>query len=578
MPGTATSSPDQESSTDDGSTVSLPIIAIGSVALLLLAAGVAGRDLWFFSDDWNILADYHDGNLLEPFNGHLSLVPAGVYRILFHTTGLDSYLPYRLTGLVALAMLGFQLVRAAHVHLGSLRGDAAAPSRIGIVAAVVALSATAVLWNSAGQMNVLFPFLMNFSLPIAALLAIWWHLDRANDPDAAPVRHEVAASAWLVLALATSGLGLMTMAAVGVELMIGRAPWRRWALLAPGPLLWAAWYLDHRDSSDVSSDAVAVLSYSARMVLGATTSLTAGVQWLGVLLAVALVGYFAVAAWRWRSFDARTAGALAAPATFVLFTAVTRLDIVPAIPPDELRYSWAVGAYLVLAVVVAARRGSWFDVAVPVHIWTAAIIAASVVLALGATRLWRSMQDWNEQVATARPGLSTVLFATEAIGADRIDPDVVIPLSYVPVTTGGYLDAVADVGSPIASATADDLGGAAYNREVADALLVEQLGIRLSPGGRTVMRCESHPYDTAESGEYLLQPGEKVIIEANAPSRVRLARFATSSFEEIGYAEAGTSVLELPADDPSVATMTGLDQRWPYRLSVAPGVLVRRCS
>lgn len=69
-----------------------------------------------------------------------------------------------------------------------------------------------------------------------------------------------------------------------------------------------------------------------------------------------------------------------------------------------------------------------------------------------------------------------------------------------------------------------------------------------------------------------------MIIEANAPSWVRLARFATSSFEEIGYAEAGTSVLELPADDPSVATMTGLDQRWPYRLSVAPGVLVRRCS
>ena len=35
-------------------------------------------------DDWNILADYHDGNLLEPFNDHLSLVPAGIYRVLFH--------------------------------------------------------------------------------------------------------------------------------------------------------------------------------------------------------------------------------------------------------------------------------------------------------------------------------------------------------------------------------------------------------------------------------------------------------------------------------------------------------------
>lgn len=76
MPGTATSSPDQESSTDDGSTVSLPI-AIGSVALLLLAAGVAGRDLWFFSDDWNILADYHDGNLLSGSMGTSHWFPQG---------------------------------------------------------------------------------------------------------------------------------------------------------------------------------------------------------------------------------------------------------------------------------------------------------------------------------------------------------------------------------------------------------------------------------------------------------------------------------------------------------------------
>lgn len=209
------------------------------------------------------------------------------------------------------------------------------------------------------------------------MLAIWWHLDRANDPDAAPVRHEVAASAWLVLALATSGLGLMTMAAVGVELMIGRAPWRRWALLAPGPLLWAAWYLDHRDSSDVSSDAVAVLSYSAWMAPGCD-HIADG--WGAVARGVArrrvgrLLRRGRLALAELRRPDRRRSGrARDVRAVHSRHQAGHRAG---AIPPDELRYSWAVGAYLVLAVVVAARRGSWFDVAGPVHTWTAAIIVA----------------------------------------------------------------------------------------------------------------------------------------------------------------------------------------------------------
>lgn len=75
------------------------------------------------------------------------------------------------------------------------------------------------------------------------------------------------------------------------------------------------------------------------------------------------------------------------------------------------------------------------------------------------------MQDWERQVATARPGLSTVLFATEAIGADsdrsrRRDPAL--------LCSGDHRRLPGcrrHVGSPIASATADDLGGAAYNRE-----------------------------------------------------------------------------------------------------------------
>jgi hypothetical protein len=547
----------------------LPLLALGAAAALLLAAALAGRDLWFFSDDWNIYADYHAGGLLEPFNGHLSLVPAGIYLVLFHTVGVDSYLPYRLSGLIALAVLAFQLVRFAHSRLGDRGPDALARGAV-----VVALAVAAVLWNSAGTMNLLFPFLMNFSLPIAALVAIWWHLDRADGDDAPhALRHEVLASLWLCLALGTSGLGLMTLAAVAVELVVSRAPWRRIAVMAPGPVLWAVWYLGHRDANQISTDVAAVVAYSARMFLGATTSLAAGSTVLGVLLALATVAFFVVAAWRWRSLDARTLGALAAPATFIVFTAVTRLDIVPAIPPDELRYSWAVAAYLVLAAVVAARRTALFDVEVPRGAWLAVAAVALAVLSVGAVRLWGSMQDWNRQVAEARPGLSTVLFATEAVGAERIDPDVVIPLSYVPVTTGGYLSAAADVGSPIATATAEDLGGAVYNRQVADQLLVEQLGIRPEPSG--IDGCSGAQTVTPDQdGSYTLQPGQRVFVAdasgAGSP-RVRLARFAPVD-DAIELEPAGeTFDLALPLDDPSVARLPGLDRLWPYRVTVDGG-------
>ena len=53
------------------------VAAAVSIGGLLALVAVLGRHLWFFSDDWNILVEYHDGNLLEPFNGHLSTIPAG---------------------------------------------------------------------------------------------------------------------------------------------------------------------------------------------------------------------------------------------------------------------------------------------------------------------------------------------------------------------------------------------------------------------------------------------------------------------------------------------------------------------
>ncbi|MCZ7629564.1 MAG: hypothetical protein M5U19_11145 [Microthrixaceae bacterium] len=376
--------------------------------VLVMAAAWIGRRLWFFSDDWNILAGYHSGNLTEAFNGHLTLVPAGIYQLLFHTAGVESYLPYRLAGLLSLVVLGFQVARWTMSWVGPV---------------LATLAVTAVMWNSSGASNVMFPFLMNFSLPIAALLAIWWHLDRlrtkrdeptGSGADPASRADLVAIALWMSLALATSGLGVMTAAAVAVELLLRRAPVRQWIAWGAPTLLWAIWWVGHRDANEISTDMAAVVPYALRMLLAGATAVAAGWKPLGVMLAAALVAGVVAVTIRRRSIDPRVAGALFAALAFATLTSLTRQDTVVPIPPDELRYGWTVGAYLVLAAVALAgatrgagdsgRRSDQDGTARPMaaraslddfrtRISSPAIVTvAAVLLAAGAIRLTDGMR------------------------------------------------------------------------------------------------------------------------------------------------------------------------------------------
>ncbi|NLA37634.1 MAG: hypothetical protein GX868_18375, partial [Actinobacteria bacterium] len=62
----------------------LDLIGLAVIVATVLWGLVLGRHLWFFSDEWNIMGTYPSGNLLTPFNGHLSLVPVALYQAVFH--------------------------------------------------------------------------------------------------------------------------------------------------------------------------------------------------------------------------------------------------------------------------------------------------------------------------------------------------------------------------------------------------------------------------------------------------------------------------------------------------------------
>lgn len=531
-----------------------------------------GRRLWFFSDDWNIFAGYHSGNLTEPFNGHLSLVPAGIYQTLFHTAGVGSYTPYRIAGLLGLAILGFQLARWTSSSVGPL---------------LATFAVVAVMWNSSGASNVMFPFLMNFSLPIAALLAVWWHLDRVDavdetDSPATPpirkqsTRHLVAISLWLTLALATSGLGVMAAVAVAVELLLRRAPPKQWIPWAVPVALWSIWFLGHRGANDISTDVTAVVPYALRMLLAGSTAIAAGWKPLGVLLGFILLISVVALTVRNRRLDPRVAAALSAALAFAVLTSLTRQNTVVPIAPDELRYGWTIGAYLVLtavALVPAGRhpvapgsRSAVAGVAIPAGVLG---LVAAAILIPGAVRLTDGMDDWADQVADAAPGLRSNIYAAEALGTGRIPADAVIgPLSYVPVSAQDYLDAVADVGSPLQGSTTSDIGGRPEQRTEADNLLFANLGI----AGPFTYGAEVPPdiLDGCTDSVDVL-PGDQVLVmngEGVGPAAIlELGRFADPRF--VVEVPGGTSTFSFPEDAP-----VGTAAVVPYRVSGSDGALI----
>ena len=546
---------------------------------LLVAAGVsvaalvAGRRTWWFADDWNSLAMYSDGSLLQPFNGHLTLLPAAVMKSMYVVLGVGDYLPYRVMALVAITFLALAVGRFAE-------------QRVGRVAGVLVVAA--MLWSSAAASNLMFPFLLNFTLPLVALVMVWRALDRDE------FRCDVTASVWLAVALASSGLGLLVLAAVGVELVLTRSNVRRWAIMAPAPVLWALWYAQNRESNPLTTDIGQLSSYAGRMLLGGLRAL--GADWGpgAWVIGAVLLALVAAAIFRSGWLQPRLRAAIAVPAVFVALTSTTRVNTIPAIPPDELRYAWTIALGLLLVGVVAggvAFRGEGTGAperqsdrpgrlaharALPVVPRGALLGAAAVwavVIALGGVQLWGSMQDWATMVEGSSPGIRSNLYSTEVLGPDRAEPDHILPLSFVPVTVEDYFDMVAAVGSPMVGTTADQLGGDPLLRAEADRQLVTQLPITSNAADpdRDVAAC-TDPVDLDR-----VAPGSRLLlVPTGAPgsavgSTVTVARLSDDG-PPVGQLAEGGSVVDIPPDDPEAGPSLV-----PYRVTTVDGVTATAC-
>ena len=441
--------------------------------LLVLTAGVIlheTRDTTLWTDEWGWALQRRTGSLLEPHNGHFSLVPLLIYRALFATAGIHDYLPYRVMVVVGhLAVAGLLYVYASR--------------RIGPLAAL--LPTVVLLTLGPAWQNFLWPFQIAWLISLAAGLGALLALDRGDR------RGDLVACALLALALATSGVGIAIAVGLVVEVALRRRP--AWVVAVP-LALYAVWWLAYQDTDFFRHNLVVAPQFAADAAggaLAAVLGLTEGrLDENGTLIDAGaalvwgrplLLAAGAVLLWRlsvMRPVPARVFALLAAAGAFWLLGGVQRAQISS---PDASRYLY-VGALFVLLLAVELARG--------VRIGRAAaavlvVLTATVAIANGGD-LRAGARNLRLQAAVSRADLGALELAR-----DQVKPGyraVRFPgIPFVEIDADRYFAAADALGSPADTpgelARAHEQGRLAADAELAN---IEEITPRPSsarPGG-----------------------------------------------------------------------------------------------
>lgn len=404
----------------------------------------AGHGLIFFVDEWNVIVHrqaWNPGEFLRPHGEHLIAPTLLIFRVLLETVGMAPYWPYRLIE-TALVVLCIVLVWA----IGRRRLDPWEALVPATLVAIVGASSQVLLW----------PFEMQFVISLACGLGIALLIDRRDG------KAQYAVCALLVLALASSSIGLSVFAATAVAIL--GAPDRRkrlWILAVPF-VLYAAWWLPYHHQTFVAENigrtpnyVVDSLGAALRATFGATTALTEP-------LVIAWILLCAIGLLRARTREDRLAllSVLTLGVTFWILAGVGRADRMEA---AASRYMFAGALFVTLPLIEVAR--GW---RIPRLGWGVALAGALALLVfVQVPRLHEGAADIRSATAVLGPELAAVEIAGPALPAGLQIDSYRAPLFDV----GPYLAAVRAYGSPV-DATRQLRSGAESGRMAADALLI----------------------------------------------------------------------------------------------------------
>jgi hypothetical protein len=503
-----------------------------SAVFVVAAVGLVGWVWWMgrgfglFSDEWNVAILANKGKLLEPFNGHLTLVPQLVYLGLSRAVGLEHYGAYRAAGLLS------------YVVLAAFAGWHAARRSTPWVGALIGIS---MLWSSAGELTVLFPLLINFTIPAIAGLGIWLLLEQNETRD-------LWGAVLLAVALASSAVGVVVAVVIGAELLLRRVGWRRLIPYAVPVVLWAAWWAGFHTTSPRSGGLGALVSFAWNEGFGSFAALTGNWTPGGVVVLVAFVVVFAFAIFVWRSFDVRASSALIGFLAFVVLTSLGRQGLgvgnshLPTIPPTTNRYLFINDLFLLSALAsvigppLRGRRKRAVDTGA-VALIAAGVAALLVVNGVALSRRVRTSR--HDHLVYARSA-RTYLLGAELAGS-HADRARVLPINFIRVTTGDYLGLVARVGSPLAHHVDTSTLGTEQDRATVDAWLFHDLEITGRSAFASPAGCVAGT--TAAAGETF------AVVAGSSPVEVRLRRLANTGGTMVGtVAPHAVVTISLPHD------------------------------
>ena len=516
-----------------------------ALALLGLAMAVsvvvvlyAGRGRTFGSDELVYATRLSQQSLWHamfhpPSNSYLIALPMAVYRALYETVGMTSYVPYRLLAMALNLLCAGLFYALARRRIGDLW--ALAPT-------------TLLLFFGFGSEEILTFQRMPGSIALAAGLGMLLVLSRGTRGA------DIAAAILLTVSVLSHPLGLAFVAAAAV-MVLSRPPavrWRSCWIVAVPALAFAVWWLFVRADATVpmQSDPGEIASF-VRQSWTATVEAVSGVAgvvsdpiydaslgWIVSALVLALIAV--VVARRVRRPTPTFWAAAAALLTLMIMTGITRGTefLMHGRPADAGRYLYP-QAFLLLLVLVelagVARPPNWVKA------------ATVVVLGLGLIANLDELDQAGRAGRALAPQLRTGYGAIEG-GEESVNRDY-FPNGYLFPDAGDYFDFSHAFGSFAFSA--EKLQSAPIPRRVrADQVLVAGLGIvaRRAPAGPAGRCIVLRPPVEAT---LVVRPGTLFLKGENLRNaRLRIGRFNQDPTVPVRVPAAGRSLrLPIPAID-----------------------------
>jgi hypothetical protein len=536
----------------------------GRAALLALAVAVLVSMAWllhldsqlsFIADDWELLVvreGWSPSVFLEPFNENIVAGPAVVFKVLLGVFGMGSAMPFYVVS------ISFFLTSAVLLWL-YLR------VRVGDWLALV--GTCSILFLGAAFEDFLWSFQMGYFGAMAAGLGALVALDREDK------RWDAVACGLLVVSVAFSSLGLVFVAGVVVDVLMGRRPRAHRLYIVMWPLLllaiwWVGW--GHEAESHLSGDnllglvgwvydsaAAGIVSLLGLATDDGTSPDQSHLIW-GQLLVPIVAGGVGLRIFRDRGLAKGLAVALALALAFWILAGLNRT---PERFPTSSRYQFPSAVFLLLIGAEALRGIRLPKLVVPV--------AAAIVLAASISGISLMEREQTERWEPAADSIRSSLVAVE-LAADAADPS--FQISIPPNTTfsaGTYLDAAAEHGSP-AFEEAELAARPEPERAGADLTMAQALGLSLTSPRGDALRCQELEATSDGATGLTLFPGAYSFENLGAGSaELLLSRFSSELSVSMGTLEPGVlSALAIPEDRSERPWVLGLKGDGPVELCV----------